>query len=122
MPRSSNARSASHNGVGAALPRIELHGRGQPAGIRALMIAALAAAWLIAGASAAAASPPARQAGTAGTHTVIIEGMQFHPEKIVVHRGERIKWINKDPFPHTATAADGRFDSGTIRPDGAWTY
>jgi plastocyanin len=85
------------------------------------MIAVLAAAWLAGGAFANAASPPARPAA-AGTHTVIIEGMRFHPEKIVVRRGEKIKWINEDPFPHTVTAADGRFDSGTIRPDGAWTY
>lgn len=103
------------------MPRIELPGRGPPAGIRALMIAVLAAAWLIGGASAATASPPARP-DSAGTHTVIIEGMRFHPEKIVVHRGEKIKWINKDPFPHTVTAAGGRFDSGTIGPDGTWTY
>ncbi|HEX8757687.1 MAG TPA: cupredoxin family copper-binding protein [Steroidobacteraceae bacterium] len=101
---------------------MELPGPGHPAGVRALMLIVLAAAWLAGGgASAAVASPPARP-DTAGTHTVIIEGMRFHPEKIVVRRGEKIKWINKDPFPHTVTAADGRFDSGVIAPDGTWTY
>lgn len=124
MPSGSNARSVGHNGVGiggTALRRIPLASRDDLAGVPLLMMIALLGVWLAAGASAAAASPPAGP-DAAGTHTVVIEGMRFHPEKIVVRRGERIKWINKDPFPHTVTAADGRFDSGTIRPDGSWTY
>jgi len=124
MPSRSNARSVGHNGMstgGTALRRIELPGRGKLGRAPALVMAVVASAWLAAGASAAAASPPAGP-DTASRHTVIIEGMRFHPEKIVVRRGERIKWINKDPFPHTVTAAGGRFDSGTIAPDGSWTY
>jgi hypothetical protein len=39
---------------------------------------AVAAAWLAGGAYAAAASAPARQ-HAASTHTVIIEGMGYHP-------------------------------------------
>jgi plastocyanin len=30
-------------------------------------------------------------------------------------------WINKDPFPHTVTAA-GKFDSKEIKPGESWSY
>lgn len=55
-------------------------------------------------------------------HKVIIEDMRFNPQTLVVHRGDRITWINRDPFPHTATATNGSFDSHPIAPDGSWTY
>jgi plastocyanin len=55
-------------------------------------------------------------------HTVIIEGMSFSPQTLTVRRGDRVTWINKDPFPHTVTATDGKFDSHPIAPDGSWTY
>lgn len=67
-----------------------------------------------------AAQHPNRTAGHA--HTVTIEAMSFRPQVLVVHRGDRITWINKDPFPHTVTATDGKFDSHQIAPDGSWTY
>ena len=53
---------------------------------------------------------------------MIIEDMRFNPQILRVHRGDRITWINKDPFPHTVTATDGKFDSHQIAPDGSWTY
>lgn len=60
---------------------------------------------------------------TAGhAHKVIIEGLRYNPQVLVVRRGERITWINKDPIPHTVTAANGIFDSHSIAPDGSWTY
>ena len=55
-------------------------------------------------------------------HTVIIEDMRFNPQVLRVRRGDRITWINRDPFPHTVTATDGKFDSHPIAPDGSWTY
>jgi plastocyanin len=61
-----------------------------------------------------------RSAGHA--HTVIIEAMSFKPQVLVAHPGDRIIWINKDPFPHTVTSTDGKFDSHLIAPDGSWTY
>jgi plastocyanin len=30
--------------------------------------------------------------------------------------------VNEDFFPHTATAQDGRFDSGDIGTNKAWSY
>lgn len=67
-----------------------------------------------------AAPPAARDAGH--THIVTIESMRFSPQTLSVHRGDRITWINKDPFPHTVTAADGEFDSHPIAAGGSWTY
>ena len=67
---------------------------------------------------ALATSAPAR---AEKTHTVTIENMQFNPQELTVRRGERIVWVNKDLFPHTATAA-GLFDSGSIPSNGSWSY
>jgi plastocyanin len=53
---------------------------------------------------------------------VTLENLQFSPRELTVHRGDRIVWVNKDLFPHTATADGHAFDSGSIPPNGSWTY
>ena len=58
----------------------------------------------------------------AAQHTVTIEGMQFNPPQLTVHRGERIVWVNKDLFPHTVTANDKAFDSGSIAANASWAF
>lgn len=60
-------------------------------------------------------------AGPGASHTVTIEGMQFHPPQLTVHRGDRIVWVNKDLFPHTVTSARA-FDSGSIAANASWSY
>ena len=55
------------------------------------------------------------------THTVNMEATAFSPGTITVKAGDRVVWVNKDPFPHTATAK-GVFDSGSIAPNKRWTY
>ena len=67
-----------------------------------------------------AADAPRPAEGAA--HTVVIENMQFTPAELSVHRGDRIVWVNKDLFPHTATAASHAFDSGGIAAGSSWTY
>lgn len=62
---------------------------------------------------------PAPAPAETGTRTIVIEAMTFAPPVLVVRRGERIVWENRDPFPHTATAA-GAFDSGSIGEGGQW--
>jgi plastocyanin len=57
----------------------------------------------------------------AAEHTVVIEGVKFEPEAITVARGDSVTWVNKDPFPHTATAK-GVFDSKEIPPDKSWKW
>lgn len=77
--------------------------------MRALLVAAMAAAMAAAGAALAAS-----------THEVKIEGMQFSPATLKVHRGDSVTWRNNDLVPHTATAA-GHFDSGDIAPGKTFT-
>ena len=81
---------------------------------------ALAASWALAIALAAApagvgAADPAR------THEVVIQGLLYVPETLTVRPGDAVVWTNKDPFPHTATAA-GAFDSGSIAPGKSWRF
>ncbi len=55
-------------------------------------------------------------------HTVTMEGTSFQPPVLTVRAGDSVVWINKDPFPHTATSATGGFDSLVILPDESWTF
>ena len=54
-------------------------------------------------------------------HTVAIDGVRFEPEALTVKRGDTVVWVNKDPFPHTVTAA-GAFDSHSIAAGASWRY
>jgi plastocyanin len=53
--------------------------------------------------------------GSNGTD-VAIEGFTFAPTDLVVSAGDEVTWTNEDPAPHTVTAEDGSFDSGTLEP------
>ena len=64
----------------------------------------------------------AAEAPKPATHTVTIDGTSFQPAMLTVKPGDSIVWVNKDPFPHTATSEAGGFDSGVIQPDKSWTY
>ena len=57
----------------------------------------------------------------AANHTIVIDGTAFAPAAATVQRGDRVTWVNKDPFPHTATA-NGAFDSGSIAAGASWTW
>ena len=65
--------------------------------------------------SGVAAAPPSKPA----VHTVVIEGMRFQPDSLTVKTGDTIVWVNKDLFPHTATA-QGNFDSQSIDAGKSW--
>ena len=64
-----------------------------------------------------AAAPTHRGA----THTITVENMAYSPASLVVHRGDRIVWVNKDLFAHTASATNGSFDSGSINASASWS-
>lgn len=64
--------------------------------------------------AAAVAPPPV-------THTVTMEAVGFKPGSLTVTIGDSIVWVNRDPFPHTATAA-GTFDSRAMMPEASWTF
>ncbi|WP_407945953.1 cupredoxin family copper-binding protein [Paraburkholderia domus] len=59
-------------------------------------------------------------AGT--TYQIVIEQMRFNPPVLTVHRGDRVVWVNKDMFPHTATGMSKAFDSREIAPNASWSY
>lgn len=61
-------------------------------------------------------------AAAAATHTVVMEGVAFVPQTLTVKQGDTVVWVNKDPFPHTATAEDRSFDSGEMGADKTWKY
>jgi len=54
------------------------------------------------------------------THVVEIRRFEFVPAEVEVGPGDTIRWINRDPVPHTATAADSAWDSGRLESGEAW--
>ncbi|MBO6726594.1 MAG: cupredoxin family copper-binding protein [Rhizobiaceae bacterium] len=48
-------------------------------------------------------------------HLVTIERFKFEPAELSVSVGDTITWTNADIAPHTATAEDGNWDTGTIK-------
>ncbi len=64
--------------------------------------------------------PPAD--ARAAEHTVVIQAMAFTPAVLEVKRGDTVVWVNRDFFPHTATAPEGAFDSGAIAAAASWRY
>lgn len=61
----------------------------------------------------AGARPGAAQGG-ARTHRVTIEKFAFVPGILTVRAGDTIEWLNTDLVPHTATAKDRSWDSGSL--------
>lgn len=54
-------------------------------------------------------------------HRVVIEEMRFVPARLTVAPGDTVTWINRDFVPHTATAADSSWDSGTLEQGDRWS-
>lgn len=86
------------------------------------LLRAAAAVGLLSSLAPDAVQVAAADAPRPKTHTVLIEGTSFHPERLTVAAGDTVVWINKDPFPHTATSTSGAFDSGSIAPDKSWKF
>ena len=53
-------------------------------------------------------------AGTAFAASVTIQDFQFQPSTVTVTEGDSVTWTNQDSAPHTASADDGSFDTGTL--------
>jgi plastocyanin len=64
--------------------------------------------------AAAANTRPVAQVTAAASTGVTIKNFKFSPASSSVHTGDTITWTNQDQAPHTATANDGSFDTGTI--------
>jgi plastocyanin len=54
-------------------------------------------------------------------HEVAIEAFRFEPASIDARPGDTIVWTNRDLVPHTVTAADSAWDSGSIVPGATWS-
>jgi plastocyanin len=64
--------------------------------------------------SGSAESEPAPSGEAAKAEKVQIVEFSYEPDPVVVQVGGKVTWQNQDPAPHTATADDGSFDTGTI--------
>jgi plastocyanin len=53
--------------------------------------------------------------------TVAMQITGFTPATITVKRGTTVSFVNKDPYPHTATS-EGHFDSKEVGPGKTWKY
>ena len=47
-------------------------------------------------------------------HHIEISQLRFIPENLSVQPGDTITWVNRDIVPHSATAIDQSWDTGTI--------
>ena len=70
----------------------------------------------------AAAAAPASRAVAGEAALVSMQIARFEPRVLTVKVGDRITWVNKDLFPHTATAAKKAFDSGSVAPSDTWSF
>ena len=66
--------------------------------------AALALSWAATGSTVAA------------DQTVEIDDLAYSPPTVTIQVGETVTWINGDDIAHTATDADGSFDTEEIAP------
>ncbi|HSS42956.1 MAG TPA: cupredoxin family copper-binding protein [Solirubrobacterales bacterium] len=59
-------------------------------------------------------SEPAPSGAASKSEKVDIVEFTYQPDPVVVQVGGKVIWQNQDTAPHTATADDGSFDTGTI--------
>ena len=64
------------------------------------------------GETTATAPAPSGDAVRAGK--VEIVEFAYEPDPVTIEAGGKVTWINRDSAPHTATADDGSFDTGTL--------
>ena len=55
-------------------------------------------------------------------NTVNIANMSFTPGSYTVKAGTTVTWENKDGVPHTVSADDNSFDSGSIAAGAKYTH
>jgi plastocyanin len=65
-------------------------------------------------ASVAVATWMAAGAVLAADGSVSIANLAFDPATVTVNVGDSVTWTNQDSLPHTATAGDASFDTGSI--------
>lgn len=64
--------------------------------------------------SASGGSAPAPSGDAVRSAKVEIVDFAYDPDPVTIEEGGKAIWINRDSAPHTATAEDGSFDTGTL--------
>lgn len=57
---------------------------------------------------------PAPSGKAVRAEKVEIVDFAYDPDPVTIAEGGKVIWINRDSAPHTATADDGGFDTGTL--------
>ena len=86
----------------------------------ALLVCASLGAGVLAGGCGDDEGPMATAAGAPAaesTNEIKIADFKYAPERVTVDVGTELVWTNGDQAPHTATADDGSFDTGTLDRD-----
>jgi plastocyanin len=60
------------------------------------------------------ANAPAPSGAAPRAAKVEIADFAYDPDPVTVQVGGKVIWLNRDSAPHTATADDGSFDTGTL--------
>lgn len=60
------------------------------------------------------ANAPAPSGEAPRAEKVEIADFAYDPDPVKVQVGGKVIWLNQDSAPHTATAEDGSFDTGTL--------
>jgi len=55
------------------------------------------------------------------TVTVKVEEPNFNPAKVVIRRGDTVRWVNTDTIDHTTTSDTGLWDE-TLSPGESFTF
>jgi plastocyanin len=59
-------------------------------------------------------SAPAPSGDATRSEKVEIVDFAYDPDPVTIEEGGKVIWQNEDSAPHTATAEDGSFDTGTL--------
>jgi len=57
---------------------------------------------------------PAPSGDAVRSAKVEIDDFAYKPDPVTIEKGGKVIWVNRDSVPHTATAEDGSFDTGTL--------
>jgi LPXTG-motif cell wall-anchored protein len=72
--------------------------------------------------AAVTATSPAGVAHKAASQSVNMGDFFFSPASVTISVGDTVTWHNSGQAPHTATANDGSFDTGTINAGGSGSH
>ncbi len=48
------------------------------------------------------------------TEEIVMQNTVYTPAEKTVAKGTTVKWVNKDPYAHTVTSSENKFDSGNM--------